>query len=203
MAATNRDYLLRFAEIAQTFVRDKHPEQSGTYVKLSVLFADEIELIPWFGQYFKSQPRKNWLEISCNIQVSCTGQHRQLLLFRNSIIEEDQFHQLSGLNDVVAPILPPAPMIVDDNNDDEMLAEGDEGTTGVIGARKAWADMDPDTRAKAARSILPVVKAAVIGLLHENIHDEAGAVIVEVARLVEKKELNMIDKYVRIDEERT
>lgn len=184
--STNLDLLLRVAVIVNELVDTESPTARGMYVKISSLFADDEDLQVWFNSFFKSLARRSWLENSCKMTIHSSGSNRQLFLSNESIIAANTYHELQQLDEVFQPPAAIIPVAAADDDDDDK--------TWKIGQRKAWVEMGSETQAKAVRIILPAVEAVVKSHVHANIHGELGAVMMEVAYAVEKKEAQIIDK---------
>ena len=57
----------------------------------------------------------------------------------------------------------------------------------MFGARKSWADMDPKSRARAVRKLLPHMKETLLTQLHPNIHSEAGDIMTAIGQAMSTK----------------
>jgi hypothetical protein len=57
----------------------------------------------------------------------------------------------------------------------------------MFGARKSWADMDPKSRARAVRKLLPHMKETLLTQLHLNIHSEAGDIMTAIGQAMSTK----------------
>lgn len=58
-------------------------------IRLSTFLKGDVGTFKWFGAYFKSEGKKDWLEKVCNIQMQGRGDQRELIISKKSSIAKN------------------------------------------------------------------------------------------------------------------
>jgi hypothetical protein len=86
----------------------------------------------------------------------------------------------------------------DDDDDDDFLSDAgddkDNDDVFDIGKKSRWAEMLPNTKAKACRALFPLLSSLLKSRVHENAHDDIPSILLYIAETAIKREKRVVDK---------
>ena len=96
---TNRDMLLDFSRVVEVFKAENDICAVPTLLPLNSVLS--VDLLEWFGKFFRFQAHKTWLESVCHIQIQRQSNGvKSLQISENSFVHMANVALLTGLDDV-------------------------------------------------------------------------------------------------------
>ena len=95
---TNRDMLLDFSRVVEVFKAENDICAVPTLLPLNSVLS--VDLLEWFGKFFRFQAHKSWLESVCHIQIQRQSHGvKSLQISENSFVHLANVALLTGLDD--------------------------------------------------------------------------------------------------------